>query len=330
MRFLSLFAFMFAATLAVPPPLSAQHPPGPTDGELVTGQVLPPTILSATPHNYGPGVMKIFDNTFINSGPHYYSFTKDEPAVIDMKFDGEVRIDRVYYRHWRITNHRLDSFALYVSDSPEFDTSAPPAHTFTLRPGINDDGYHLRIDPPITSNYVRFVATGFDSSHNDIRISNLIFFGTQTGVEAPPDPTSFLPESPPRRPQEQAGTAPPPAGPAMQDRRVDWVLYSPIGAQQAIDSKGKALIYVRSEEFEGSRPFERSYLLHTDVTPILAGKSTFFIDVTRPLGGSHAQALGAYRVPTLVYMEKGKDPELLVITGTTRPSAIYEFLRKME
>lgn len=106
-----------------------------------------------------------------------------------------------------------------------------------------------------------------------------------------------------------------------------WRYYSPVGLEEAVDQEGTALVYVRSAKFEGCRRFEQTYLLHKDARPLLAGRPTFYLDVSQPGHGRYASMLGVYRVPTLVFRRKGQEPRYLAITDSTPPQEIVAFLK---
>lgn len=172
--------------------------PPPTEGlgVPVPGQILPPAVLAGTPPAVGTSTAEKLFNNIHNSGGYawaYYgtwaketpSYATQGPTTVDMEFVGDVNMVGLYYRNWRATGYRPTEFHIFVSDTADFTGSPDYVFDETDLPAAQDA--RLTLDPPITQRFVRLVVAddmvpAGSTVVSTVRMSNLIFFGTQLAI----------------------------------------------------------------------------------------------------------------------------------------------------
>lgn len=112
--------------------------------------------------------------------------------------------------------------------------------------------------------------------------------------------------------------------PKANSGTVEWKPFDGATLGQALANNGSALIYFRSKDIPLSAQFEHSYLLTSQASEALKGRTLYFVETsTMPLVAKQYKVV---RVPALALIGPGDKRELLSIQETTDPVEISRFL----
>jgi len=134
--------------------------------------------------------------------------------------------------------------------------------------------------------------------------------------------------------QNQSGTVATPVSQAGNSAAVvdasipQWYAYNDQLLQQALSSQGFALVYVRSELVKRCLSFEQTFLFSEAARPHLLNRALFFINVNDPAMAGLHDALGVYRVPTMLFIGPNGRKEPLAISSYTTADEMLSFLKK--